>query len=166
MPTPSLARSDEPDANGSIGTICAQTAKAGLLPNCVLSVIAAYVVFGGRIDIPVTGWGGIAFDVLPQSGLIAFMTFFMTMASVARSRKLVSRWLLPALGRSIGLAVIVAALGFALSWVALTTLSPPHWTVSEVLVFKASYGVFLGLLLARPASQIALRHSAAPSKVT
>ncbi len=123
--------------------------------NAILSLVFFLLVFGLREPAPVWGVGNFAFDFLPQSFMIAFMSALVPGALALRKLRTgqINVWQgksrLPKtqLARALFLAVISAALGVAAAATLLGLSGREMVAWGAALAIKIAYGALLAAVV-------------------
>ncbi|WP_138918682.1 hypothetical protein [Nitrospirillum viridazoti] len=128
----------------------------GVFISAAISILFVFVVFGGQDAIPLAGLGGVAFDALPQSFMIVFMSVLMP--TVLTRRRIHSRTHL-CINKIIRVsfpknsflrALYVAAPAAVTAWLfhisILPVVSPPEWRFFPLLFYKTVYGAFVSFV--------------------
>jgi hypothetical protein len=141
--------------------IAVETAVSTLI-NAALSLLAAWLVFGGRTSIEAAGPRGFAMDFLPQTFMVSFMsTLIPTWLTRRRVRAgEVERGTSPAsrLPRNLLVRALVSALAMTLVLgVAAMLLAPRLWGQPLPLAGLFGLKVAYGALISVPVTRFALR---------
>jgi len=138
---------------------------AGAAVNAVLSLAAAWLVFGGMDSVPYCcAVASLAVDAAPHGFAISFMaTLVPSLFVLGRIRKGRVEGCPPAAAMLPGIRGRIAARAIAAGGIgglagisahlAMVGVAPPHWPLAAVLLFKPVYGVAVSLA----ATGIALR---------
>ncbi|SES11408.1 hypothetical protein [Sphingobium sp. YR768] len=142
------------EQRAAIATYIAREAIVSAVINAAIGALFFYGLFGGLNDVPVPGWGGYAFDFLPQSAAVTLMACLVP-GLLARRALAAGRWRLPqnevpALPYLLRLAALSVAVGLMLGggsaalWIMSGIVSLGH---ASALVIKIVYGALLGALI-------------------
>ncbi len=133
-----------------------------MLINIALSLVAAWLVFGRRDAVPMAGPGGFAFDFLPQTFMVSFMS---TLVPTLLTRKRVASGQVAAwpgapvklprnvLLRALLVAVLAAAVFGGIAMLIGLRSGAGHIPLNNVYVIKAFYGAVISI----PVTWLALR---------
>lgn len=144
------------------GRYIATEVAISALINGALSLLAAWLVFGGREAIEAAGPRGFAMDFLPQTFMVALMSTlvptWLTRRRVRSGQLERVPWPVSRLPRNAVLRALSLALAStAVLGLAAMMLSPAVWTGSLLLPGLLALKVAYGVLLSVPVTGFALR---------
>ena len=133
--------------------------------NAVLSAVFVFLIFRGKTKIGLWGAGGLAFDFVPQTFMVALMA---ALVPTLLTRKAARKGSVPAgpafaarlpgnaFVRALLVAVTVTAVGVPLAILVVDVSSPGGLLFSAVLVAKVIYGTSLACIVTPVAIRAAL----------
>jgi hypothetical protein len=141
-----------------------------MLINAALSALFVFLIFGGRDRIPLWGMGGLAFDFLPQTFIIAFMATLvpsvLTRQALHSGKVAAVEGHAPKLPRNLFLRallipVLVSIVAMPLAILALASISPWPLPFAAVLPMKILYGAAVACVVTSCALRAVLCESVA-----